>query len=614
MLMSAPLRAELDLSQDGIVSFNTSTGKSFDGVIYAPHTTSNNIVIVFAHGKRGHPQIPGFFDMFDHLNDAGFSIISLFTPWTGFTWLDTVEDGQALFTSAIDMASFGGRDVFLVGHSMGGGQALLYGTGTIEAPHPNLKGIIPFAPGHFVERSRRTRDATASSVTLALSLFNAGDEDVQTTFTAFGDGAPFELTSTPRSFISFWDPNSTPKTTEMFADISLPVLWVAGETDRLTTVFSYPDMVAQLNDQGSNQYTVLAGKGHSGILDPEGGQTIINWINTNFPTAGSGQNGNISASGFASDNDITGDSKSDILIRRNNGIWRLHPVDGRFVQFDSNFGAVNISSNANLQTQDVSDYNGDGNSDVLLRNVTSGAWQLVTLSGRTITSQNDVALPNDLQWQFQGAADFTGDSRSDVVLRHSQTQAWRLYPMNGSSVLDNDNNGSIAITQNPDFQFMAAADFTGDGFADLLLRNLSNGLWFMLPMQGRTAIQSSLRGGVPITQDLNWQVAGAKDMTEDGSADLLLRNVATGQWILFPLNGRNVDRGTNYGGVRFLATDLSWQPVQVDDFTGDGIADVLIRNTVTGAWRMHPMNGKTVVRDDNFGGVAVTSDLSWDLQ
>jgi len=316
--------------------------------------------------------------------------------------------------------------------------------------------------------------------------------------------------------------------------------------------------------------------------------------------------------------DFTGDGKADILVRNTtSSLWRLHPVEGRFVQFDENFGLIDITSDLTLQTQDVSDYTGDNLADVLLRNTATGTWSLTPLDGKTIVNDannGSVALPSDLNWQLVAANDFTGDGKTDVVLRHAVNGTWRLYPMDGRSVVQDSNFGSIGITPNLDWQLVAASDFNSDGFADIVLRNQVSGLWLMIPMQGRTVMRNDDFGGIGITQNLAWEVAGARDFTGDDSADLLLRHNVLGQWLLLPLNGKQVDRGDDFGGVRFLATGLEWQPVEVDDFTGDGIADVLIRNNNTGAWRMHPMNGKTVVRDDNFGGVAVTSDLDWELQ
>jgi len=320
---------------------------------------------------------------------------------------------------------------------------------------------------------------------------------------------------------------------------------------------------------------------------------------------------------YDNDNDHTGDNMADILLRnQTTGQWRLYPVEGRFVQFDStNFGVVPVITNSTtLQTQDVSDYTGDGLSDVLMRNTSSGSWQLVELSGKSLRSSIPVSLDSNLDWQFIAAEDFTGDGKTDVVLRHAVNGTWRLFPMDENGVIQDANLGFIGITPSLDWQLVAASDFNGDGFADIVLRNQVSGLWLMLPMQGRTVMRNDDFGGIGITQDLAWEVAGAKDITGDGKADLLLRHNVRGQWLLLPMNGKQVDRGENFGGIRFLTTDLSWQPAQVDDFTGDGRADVLVRNNVTGAWRMHPMVGKTVVRDANFGGVAVTPDLNWELQ
>jgi len=63
-----------------------------------------------------------------------------------------------------------------------------------------------------------------------------------------------------------------------------------------------------------------------------------------------------------------------------------------------------------------------------------------------------------------------------------------------------------------------------------------------------------------------------------------------------------------------VTPDLDWEVAEIDDFTGDGRADILLRNQVRGLWRMHEMNGKTVLRNDNFGGDTINRDLNWQMQ
>jgi len=316
--------------------------------------------------------------------------------------------------------------------------------------------------------------------------------------------------------------------------------------------------------------------------------------------------------------DHTGDAKSDILIRNlSTGVWQLNPLDGRSVLRDTDFGRAFLTTSLSLTTQAVRDFTGDGKSDVLLRNSSTGEWTLNPMSGKTVlndANNGTVDLPVEMAWELVAAADFTQDGMADVLLRNNSNGIWRLYPMNGRTIINDSNLGRVSITSDLTWNLVAAADFNNDSFADILLRNNISGQWLMIPLQGRNVLRNSDFGGLPVTQDLSWEVAGASDVTGDGSADLMLRNNVTGRWLLLPVEGRTINRGNNFGGVRFLAIEQEWQTVRFEDFTGDGLADMLIRNNQTGAWRMHPMEGRTVVRDTNFGGVAITLDTTWQPQ
>lgn len=59
-------------------------------------------------------------------------------------------------------------------------------------------------------------------------------------------------------------------------------------------------------------------------------------------------------------------------------------------------------------------------------------------------------------------------------------------------------------------------DFNGDGRADVLLRRTDNGRWTYYPMNGRRVLPG--RGGVPLSTNLAWRVAGVGDFNGDRRA------------------------------------------------------------------------------------------------
>ncbi len=128
------------------------------------------------------------------------------------------------------------------------------------------------------------------------------------------------------------------------------------------------------------------------------------------------------------------------------------------------------------------------------------------------------------------------------------------------------------------------ADFNNDGQDDLLWRNYATGqnvVWFL----NGTAL-TSYAYLAPVG-DLNWRIQGTGDFTGDNKTDILWRNSVTGENVVWVMNG------TQLTSVTYLAPvgDLNWQVQGIADFTGDNRVDILWRNYSTGQNVVWAMNG-----------------------
>jgi hypothetical protein len=308
--------------------------------------------------------------------------------------------------------------------------------------------------------------------------------------------------------------------------------------------------------------------------------------------------------------DFNGDGRSDILWRDDSGriIDWLGTANGGF----SGNGAH--SSNiidTDWQVAGTGDFNGDGHVDILWRSTSTGqiADWLGTANGGFAGNGAHSRTSVSTAWEVAGVGDFNGDGRSDILWRNpttGQTADWLGTANGGFSGNGAHSANSIAT----DWQVAGTGDFNGDGIDDILWRNSTTGRiadWLGTANGGFTGNGANSGNNVAAA----WQVAGIGDFNGDGHSDILWRDSTTGQindW-LGTATGGFTDNGAHASTT--LATN--WQVAAIGDYNGDGIDDILWRDTTTGQvtnWLGNPSGGFA----DNSAHAATTVDTHWHVQ
>jgi phosphopantetheine adenylyltransferase len=131
------------------------------------------------------------------------------------------------------------------------------------------------------------------------------------------------------------------------------------------------------------------------------------------------------------------------------------------------------------------------------------------------------------------------------------------------------------------------ADFNNDGQQDILWRNYATGqnvVWFM--KNGSLASSTYLQ---PVN-DLNWRIEGVGDFLHNGHPDIIWRNYSSGQNMLWLMNGTSLVSTVSLTAI----TDLNWRIEAVADFLNNGQPDLLWRNYATGQDVIWLMNGASL--------------------
>lgn len=150
-------------------------------------------------------------------------------------------------------------------------------------------------------------------------------------------------------------------------------------------------------------------------------------------------------------------------------------------------------------------------------------------------------------------------------------------------------------------------DFSGDGRADLLRRNIATGVNTLWTLDGSPGDGSFLLNVVTLPQvaDTNWAMAAKIDINGDRKGDILWRNRASGSTVVWEMNG------SAYVRPIFLPNaDPSWRIVAADDFDGDGDDDIYWHRDASGenaVWTLQ--NGAYM----NLTALPATGDRNWTL-
>nr|WP_255747130.1 M20/M25/M40 family metallo-hydrolase [Lysobacter sp. CFH 32150] len=216
-----------------------------------------------------------------------------------------------------------------------------------------------------------------------------------------------------------------------------------------------------------------------------------------------------------------------------------------------------------------SDFNGDGNSDILWRHATSGA-NTIWLSANANTRQL-MSKVGDLAWKIAGTGDFNGDNKVDILWRNTNTGANMIWRSGSAATQQATSAANVA------WQVAAVDDFDGDSHADILWRHGSTGANTIWWSANASTVQALTK-----VADLDWKVAGAGDVDGDGRADIVWRNGRTGSNAIW-----RSGNAANYQAMTSV-TNLAWRIVGIGDINADGRDDVVWRNSATGAnviWR-----------------------------
>lgn len=238
------------------------------------------------------------------------------------------------------------------------------------------------------------------------------------------------------------------------------------------------------------------------------------------------------------------------------GDWAVYPFlgDDRILLGDMNTGmyVVDVTKiNSPLENQ-VSDFDGDGKTDLSVYRPGSGDWHVKSsITGET-TSTHFGTTGDQIV-----AGDYDGDGKSDLaVFRPSEGNWYILGSTAGFTGLHFGLNGDVPV----------AADYDADGRTDVAVWRPSDGVWYIFRSTlGFTAYQWGMSG----------DKAFSGDYEGDGKADYVIYRPSDGIWYILP---------SSSGLPQYIQWGLSIDKPLSGDFTGDGQWDLVVYRPADSDW------------------------------
>jgi hypothetical protein len=215
---------------------------------------------------------------------------------------------------------------------------------------------------------------------------------------------------------------------------------------------------------------------------------------------------------------------------------------------------VDVTDATAISPNKVSDYDGDGRTDISVWTPTNGDW-MIELSSEARVIEPHFGLPGDIITP----GDYDGDEKVDLAV---------FRPSAGMWFVERSTKGFLGFQFGSSTDIPVAADYDADGKTDFAVWRPSTGIWYVMQSTlGFRAVQWGSNGDKPLTGDYD----------NDGKADMTVWRASNGFWY-------TLQSSSTIAAIRAFGTNGD-KPLMAD-FDGNGVSDLAVYRPSTGFWYM----------------------------
>ena len=313
---------------------------------------------------------------------------------------------------------------------------------------------------------------------------------------------------------------------------------------------------------------------------------------------------------FENVSDFNYDGKSDVMLQsKADGSIFFWNISGKTIASGGLFGGA---PGTDWVAKGTGDFDGNHYGDVVFQRVSDGAVYVWGNSANGLSGHGFAGPTSGMaDWKVIGTGDFNGDQKSDLLFQNTKTGMLFGWNMDGNVIKA---GAALSTELGASLVAKAVGDFNGDGFSDVVLQRITDGAVYVMDLDGSRPIGTGVldSGWVGVAPSVDWQLKGAGDFNNDGKSDVLFQNANDGSLMIWELNGAGTygvhDTVRSGGAVATPGKD--WVVKDVGDYNADGKSDVMFQQTSTGAVYTWELDGTNVI---DHGYVTSFASTGWQV-